>query len=149
MDPLIDVSITRINSYRQTIGSLTLCEKVTNLESKLSNAISSQQDGSSTFYLKKRNRDDLSVLKGDAQVDRIYKGGTLAAVQRIRDNAFCKVHAQYKGLKLKANTIRFVIKNALSVLILEVIYSWINRALNRTFLITKRVTGQILEEAQL
>ena len=125
MDPLIDVSITRINSYRQTIGSLPLCEKVTNLESKLSNAISSQQDGSSTFYLKKRNRDDLSVLEGDAQVDQIYKGGTSATVQRIRDNASYKAHAWCEGLELEANTIQFARRNALDVPVPELIHSQI------------------------
>jgi aminoglycoside phosphotransferase (APT) family kinase protein len=60
---------------------------------------------------------------------------------------FCKVHAWYKGLELEANIIRFVTENALSMPVPEVIHSWINRDLNRTFLITKQVTGQTLEEA--
>jgi hypothetical protein len=147
MDPPIDVSVTRINSHRWTMGSSIVCEKVTNPESKPSNAISSWQDGGSTFYLRRRNRDDLSALEGDAQVDRIHEGGTSAAVWRIGDNAFCKVHAWCEGLELEANTIRFVTENALGVPVPEVIHSWIDRDLNRTFLITKRVTGQTLEEA--
>jgi hypothetical protein len=147
MDPPIDISVTRINSCHWTMGSSTVCKRVTNLESKPSDAISSWQDGDSTFYLRRRNGDDLSVLEGDAQVDRIHEGGTSAAVWCIGDNAFCKVYAWCKGLELEANTIRFVTENALGVPVPEVIHSWIDRDLNRTFLITKRVTGQTLEEA--
>jgi hypothetical protein len=123
MVPPIGVSVTRINSHRWAMGSSTICEKVTNPESKPSNAISSWQDRGSTFYLRGRNGDDLSALEGDAQVDRIHEGGTLAAVWRIGDNAFCKVHAWCEGLELEANTIQFARRNALDVPVPELIHS--------------------------
>lgn len=147
MIPPIDVSVARVNSHCWTMGSSAICEKVTSPESTPTNAIISWQDGSSTFYLREPNEKDFSASKGDAQVDRIHVGGSSAAVWQIGDNAFCKVHAWCEGLELEANTIRFVTRNALGVPVPEVIHSWVDRNLNRTFLITKRVSGQRLEEA--
>ncbi|KAF9768343.1 hypothetical protein IL306_014377 [Fusarium sp. DS 682] len=81
-------------------------------------------------------------------MDRIYVGG-LQQLSGLGENAFCKVHAWCKGLELEANTLRFVCEKAPEVPVPEVIHSWIDRELNRAFLITKRVRGQTLERAWL
>ncbi|KPM39857.1 hypothetical protein AK830_g6710 [Neonectria ditissima] len=145
MFPPIAVSITRISPHGWILGSSMLCERIENPEVKPANVIIDWQDGGNTFYLRKRTANDMSG--GDAEIDRIHVGGTSAAVWCLGENSFCKVHAWCEGLELEANTIRFVGDKASEVPVPEVVYSWIDHDLNRTFLITKRVRGQTLERA--
>lgn len=90
---------------------------------------------------------DSSNLAGDAEMDIIPHGGTSAAVWSIGNNAICKVKAWCEGLELEANTIRFVREHAGGVPVPEVIHTWIDHDLSRTFLITKRVSGRTLQQA--
>lgn len=147
MIPPIGSSVARIDIHRWIMGSSIICEKVTNPVSKPENAIIDWQDGDNTFYLRERRRNDSSMSEGDPDIDRIHVGGTSAAVWSIGSKAFCKVHAWCEGLELEANTIHFVSEKAFGVPVPEVIHTWIDRNLNRTFLITKRVSGRTLEEA--
>lgn len=52
-----------------------------------------------------------------------------------------------EGLEFEANTIRFVRQNAGEMPVSEVVYTWIDHDLNRTFFIMKLVRGQILDQA--
>ena len=97
-------------------------------------------------FIFERNTDS-SPLADDAAIDRIHFAGTSAGVWSIGENAVCKVHAWRKELELEANTIQFVRQHAKEVPVPEVIYTWIDHKLNRTFLIMKRVSGQTLEQA--
>jgi hypothetical protein len=126
-----------------------VCEKVDDLShSKPADAIAGWQDGDGTFYLRKSSASELPG-GGDVEADRIHVGGTSSAVWRLGKDAFCKVRAWCEGLELEVNTIRFVGERnaALEVPLPELIHSWIDYDLNRTFLITKRVCGQTLERA--
>ncbi|KAJ0160869.1 hypothetical protein CTA2_7162 [Colletotrichum tanaceti] len=145
MDPPIEVSVVRINSSRWILGSLIVCEKVDDPDSKPADAIADWQDGDSTFYLRKRWANESS--KGDVDADRIHVGGTSSAVWCLAGNAFCKVHAWCQGLGPEADNIRFVRDKAPAVPIPALVHAWIDHDLNRTFLITKRVEGQTLERA--
>lgn len=145
MDPLIGVSITRVNSHRWIFGSSIICERVEDSRLKPTNEIVHWQDGDSTFYLRK-NTESLA-LAGDSEIDRIHLAGTSAAVWSIGDIAICKVHGWCEGLELEADTIRFVRQYAGEVPVPEVVYTWIDHELNRTFLITKRVSGETLDQA--
>ena len=111
--------------------------KIQNLN--LTNEIVHWQDGGSTIYLQK-NIDSLA-LAGDSEIDRNYLAGTQLAVWSIGDNAICKVHSWCEGLALEADTIQFVRQYAGEVLVPEVVYIWIDHKLDRTFLITKQVSG--------
>ncbi|KAJ2904551.1 hypothetical protein MKZ38_007750 [Zalerion maritima] len=129
MSPPIADSITRISPSRWILGSSMICERVTNPAPKPANAIIDWQDGGDTFYLRKRAANHLSG--GDAGIDRMHVGGL----------------QQLFGLELEANTIRFVEEKTSEVPVPEVVYSWIDHDLSRTFFITKRVGGQPLERA--
>jgi len=133
MVPSIEVSVTRIDSHHWTMGSF-ICEKVTKPKSKPPDVFISWLDGDSTFYLRERNENEFTGLDGDAQVDRIHVGGTSAAVWRIGENAFCKVHAWCEGLELEANTIRFITMNALDVPVPEVVHFGLTEYLIELFL---------------
>ncbi|KAH7304474.1 hypothetical protein B0I35DRAFT_445304 [Stachybotrys elegans] len=129
MLPPIGDSIARIGPQTWILGSSATPK----------DTIIDWRDGESTFYLRHKNQNDL--LSGDPSMDRIHVGGTSAAVWCLGENAFCKVHAWCKGLELEANTLRFVCEKAPEVPVPEVIHSWIDHELNRTFLITKRLTS--------
>lgn len=99
----------------------------------------------STLYLRK-NTESLA-LAGDSEIDRIQLAGTPAAVWSIGDSAICQVDSWCEGLELEADNIRFVRQYAEEVHVPEVVYTWIDHELNRTFLITKRVSGETLDQA--
>lgn len=147
MSPPITVSITRVRPDRWNLGSSIICEMIKIRDAKPADAIIHWQDSGNTFCLRKitGTTNDLSV--GDAEIDRIHVGGTSAAVWCIGENAFCKVHAWCEGLEPEVNTIQSVKRMAPKVPVPEVIYSWIDHDLKRTFLITKRVRGRTLEQA--
>lgn len=83
----------------------------------------------------------------DAEIDRICHGGTSTAVWSIGNNVICKAKAWCEGLELEANTIGFVREYAGEVPFPEVIHTWIDHDLNKTFLIMKRVSGRTLQQA--
>lgn len=122
-----------------------VCEKVDDPESKPTDAIASWEDADGTFYLRKSSANELLGGGGDVESDRIHVGGTSGAVWCLGKDTFCKVHAWCEGLELEANTMRFVKEKAPDVPIPELVHTWIDHDLKRTFLITKRVPGQILE----
>ena len=149
MEPPIGLSVARTSPCRWILGSLMVCEKVDDpSQSKPADAIADWQEGDATFYLRKSSADESSG-GGDVETDRVHVGGTSSAVWLLGKDAFCKVHAWCDGLELEANTIRFVGEkhDALGIPTPELIYSWIDCDLHRTFLITKRVGGQTLERA--
>lgn len=65
MDPLIGVSVTRVNSHRWIFGSSIICERVEDPKLKPTNAIVHWQDGSSTLYLRE-NTESLALI-GDSE----------------------------------------------------------------------------------
>lgn len=145
MDPPISVSVTRTSPGRWNLGSTMVCEQLSHTEPRPDDTITDWQDGDSIFYLRQRTAHD--TLGGDAEVDRIHVGGTSAAVWCLGGNAFCKAHAWREGLQLEADNIRFVQAHAPEVPVPEVLFSWIDHDLDRTFLITRRASGRTLEQA--
>ncbi|KAK4100742.1 hypothetical protein N658DRAFT_567361 [Parathielavia hyrcaniae] len=135
MEPPIEVSVARTSPCRWVLGSWMMCEKADNAESKPADAIADWQDGDGTFYLRKSSSTD-ELSGGDVEADRVHTGGSSSAV-----------HAWCEGLELEANTMRFVGEKAPRVPIPELVHTWIDHDLNRTFHITKRVDGQTLERA--
>ncbi|KAK3901215.1 hypothetical protein C8A05DRAFT_45088 [Staphylotrichum tortipilum] len=136
MEPPSGLLVTRTSTSprRWIIGSLMVSEQSYRAESIPADAITHWQD-------------DESSLDGDIQTDRVHTGGTSAAVWCLGENTFCKAHAWIEGVELEANNIRFVAEKAPEAPIPEVIHTWIDRDLNRTFLLAKRVNGQTMDKA--
>lgn len=89
----------------------------------------------------------MNLSDGDSAIDRIQECGTGGAVWGIGNEAICKVKGWSEGWQLEASTIDFVRGNFPSVRLPEVLYSWIDRPINRTFLIMKRVHARTLNAA--
>lgn len=122
-----------------------VCEQIPTTEPKPAGSIADWQDGDNTFYLRQRTAQD--TAEGDSEIDRISVGGTSRADWRLGENAICKTHSWCEGMQLEADVIRFVQANVPEVPVPEVLYSWIDRDFNRTFLITRRPRGRLLDEA--
>ncbi len=147
MEQEIGHSVARTNPHacRWVIGTSMVCEKADGgPKSVPADAVAEWQDGGRTLYLRKRQADE--SLEGDFAADRIHVGGTSAAVWCLGEDTFCKAHAWIEGLELEANNLRFVTEKLPDVAIPEVLYTWIDRDINRTFLLTKRVEGQVLDD---
>lgn len=123
-----------------------VCEQLPNTEPRPAGIVLADwHDGDSTFYLRQRTAHDTS--EGDTEIDRIHLAGTGAAVWCLGGNTICKAKAWREGLQLEDDTIRFVQANAPEVPVPEILFSWIDSDINRTFLVTRRVRGQTLEQA--
>lgn len=121
-----------------------VCEQTPNTEPKPAGTIADWQDGDNTFYLRQRTAQD--TAEGDSEIDRIYVGGSSQADWRLGETVICQARAWCEGYQLEADTIRFVQANVPEVPVPEILFSWIDRDLNRSFLIM-RVRGRTLNEA--
>ncbi|KAF4626294.1 hypothetical protein G7Y89_g11868 [Cudoniella acicularis] len=148
MKPTARESIKRMSPQLWTIGSSMMCSKVKTQDAQPLESIVSWHEGSSTFHLLPR---DESVLKnlgeGDSVIDRIHESGTGSGVWGIGDEFIFKAKGWKEDRQLEAVTMNFVAENFPSVPVPEVLYSWIDQALDRTFLITKRVHARTLNNA--
>jgi len=125
-----------------------MCSKVKSQDVQPLKSIVSWHEGNSTFHLLPR---DESLLKdqgeGDSAIDRIFEGGTGGGVWGIGDEFIFKAKGWKEDRQLEAVTMSFTAENFPSVPIPEVLYSWIDQAWERTFLITKRVHARTLNDA--
>jgi hypothetical protein len=112
------------------------------------NSLASWVDGNSTFHL--LPQDEIcftNPVEGDAAIDRLQECGSGGSVWLLGSEAICKVKSWCEGRQLEATTISFVREHCPQLPIVEVIYSWIDRPINRTFLIVKRVHAKTLGAA--
>ncbi|KAK2623871.1 hypothetical protein QTJ16_006505 [Diplocarpon rosae] len=144
MTPPIGKSVRRPTQDCWILGSSKVCERITTPIP--STAIISWENGDGTFYLRERVEEDLLLREDGSETGLVHEGGTTAAVWSIGVNAFCKVKAWREGMELESKTIEFVKEKVPEVPVPEVIYAWIDRLWNRTFLILRRVKGQTLDE---
>jgi len=144
MDPPIGHSVTFISPDQWTMGTLWFCEKVTGPAP--TDTVVTWEDGDSTFALRPQSKTNSHTL-GDTETTKFHDCGTSAALWNIGQNVICKVKSWAEGMELEADTIQAVRDEIPSVPVPEVIYSWLDKAWNRSYLLLKRVSGQTLEDA--
>ncbi|KUJ10101.1 uncharacterized protein LY89DRAFT_269934 [Mollisia scopiformis] len=148
MEPPARESVKRMNPSLWTLGTTVICVKISTGDAQPLNSLASWVDGDSTFHLQPRDETYLTnSTEGDAAIDRLQECGTGGSVWKLGSEAICKVKSWYEGRQLEATTIDFVRKTCPEVPMAEVIYSWIDRPINRTFLIMKRVQARTLNTA--
>ncbi|KAI9878385.1 MAG: hypothetical protein M1830_001055, partial [Pleopsidium flavum] len=143
MEPPIGQSVTFTSPDHWTMGTLWFCEKIT--DSVPLDAVVSWKDNDSTFVLRPQRETDLHT-PGDSETTRFYDCGTSAALWNIGENVICKVKSWDEGMELEGDAIRAVRDQIPSVPVPEVIYTWLDKTWNRSFLLLKRVSGQRLED---
>ncbi|PGH28326.1 hypothetical protein GX50_08940 [[Emmonsia] crescens] len=92
--------------------------------------------------------EQLSLGLADAKLseqNRIHTAGTSAAVWKIGD-VYCKVKSYVPGMPLEADTIGFVKSKDSTVTFPEVIHTWVDESMCRTFVLLKQIKGRTLEQ---
>lgn len=77
----------------------------------------------------------------------IYQAGMSSAVWTIGSHAICKVKTWCEGMELESSTLAFIANKFPHIPSPHVIHSWLDKKLNRSFLILRRIQGQTLERA--
>jgi hypothetical protein len=77
----------------------------------------------------------------------IYQAGSGSAVWHIGNSTICKVHAWKEGLQLESETLAFIREHFPTIPIPEVLFSWVDESINRSFLIMTRIHARTLEVA--
>ncbi|KAF1959786.1 hypothetical protein CC80DRAFT_489872 [Byssothecium circinans] len=148
MEPPARESVRRMNAHIWTLGSQMMCIRVGVEEIPPLNSLCSWQDGDSMFHLLTRDETLLMTSgEGDSAIDRIQECGTGGSVWAIGSEAICKVKGWCEDRQLEAATIAFLRAKCPSVPVPEVLYSWIDHAFQRTFLVMRRVHGRTLNQA--
>ncbi|EHK99743.1 hypothetical protein M7I_4424 [Glarea lozoyensis 74030] len=148
MEPPARDSVKRMSPTLWALGSRMLCVKIGVAEAQQLNTIASWKDGDSEFRLIPRDEALLVGFgEGDSAVDRIQECGTGGSVFSIGNEAICKAKSWYEGRQLEGTTIEVVREQFPSVPLPEVLYSWNDPAMHRTFLITRRVYARTLNAA--
>jgi serine/threonine protein kinase len=150
MSPVIENSIVAVAPGKWLIGSSMICESGFTEPPHDSQASWIGPDGSN-FYLSECN-DTLALLPSKEEVDelsrtnRVYKAGTGAAAW-----AFGGVHIKAKswipGLQSEHDTMAYVRNLDSKIPMPDVLFSWVDVALSRSFLVLKTVEGKTLYEA--
>ena len=148
MEPPARESVKRITPHLWTLGSNMMCVKINAQETPPLSSLQSWQDGDSMFCLLPRDEALLTTSgEGDSAIDLIQECGTGGSVWGIGSEAICKVKGWREDRQLEAGTIAFVRDNCSSVPVPEVLYTWIDKPFNRSFLILRRVRGHTLNSA--
>lgn len=147
MDPPARDSVKRVSPQLWTLGSRFICSRAVAGETSPSSVVS-WTDGDSVFSIQPRDEKSLvSEDRADSAIDRIQECGTGGSLWRLGDEAICKVKSWSDNRQLEAATIEFVVNNCPDVPVPEVLYSWVDQSLNRTYLILKRVHARTLDSA--
>ncbi|QDS78229.1 hypothetical protein FKW77_001885 [Venturia effusa] len=144
MSPPIETSIRKVSQDCWVLGSGMICER--NGAQTESCVASWSDDSGSIFRLRTENNPTLqSVDAACGMQDRIHFAGTSAAVWKI-GNVYCKVKSYVAGMEYEADTISFVRSKASTIPLPEVIYTWVDEKLCRTFLLLRQIKGRTLAE---
>ncbi|KAE9967093.1 hypothetical protein BLS_006572 [Venturia inaequalis] len=145
MSPPIEASVRKISPGVWMLGSKMICERIRAVGG---NCVASWSDESGNLFQLRQQQTSAQDLV-DAEIDahrRIHFAGTSAAAWKIGD-AYCKVKSYVPGMEYEADSISFVRSKVPAIPLPEVIHSWVDEELCRTFLILGQVKGKTLAES--
>jgi hypothetical protein len=124
------------------MGSMFLCKKANGGIPKAAVATWRDNDNGQYYII-----EATGANSPDTAADGlIYHAGTSSAVWEI-GHAICKVKTWSDGMERESDTLAFVASRFPYIPVPEVIYSWVNERLGRSFLILRRIQGQTLASA--
>ncbi|KAE9989986.1 hypothetical protein EG327_001998 [Venturia inaequalis] len=145
MSPPIEASVRKISPDVWMLGSKMICERIRAVGG---NCVASWSDESGNLFQLRQQQTSAQDLV-DAEIDahrRIHFAGTSAAAWKIGD-AYCKVKSYVPGMEYEADSISFFRSKVPAIPLPEVIHSWVDEELCRTFLILGQVKGKTLAES--
>lgn len=112
------------------------------------NAVASWEETPIVYSIQPLTKEDAArKTVGDGSQGRIYDAGDSNCAWEIAEKGICTVYSFMPGMELEADIIAFVKAKVPSMPIPEVIFTWIEEDWQRTFLIERRVAGQMLVDA--
>ncbi|KAB8364864.1 hypothetical protein FH972_024725 [Carpinus fangiana] len=144
MDPEIKDSVKQTSQTTWALGSSIICEK--NAASPI-NSIQSWIDGSDRWDLRRKKSDEVHTACDRTDVDMIHAAGTSAAVWSIGTSVICKVKSWIEGLQSESDTITFAKAMLSPHMVPDVLHTWVDSALDRSFTVERRVIGTTLDVA--
>ncbi|KAK6000670.1 hypothetical protein QM012_003395 [Aureobasidium pullulans] len=145
MNPRHVDSITTPDQKILNVGTSRICIRVPSSEAPPSESLASWQDGYSVIHVLLRDTLSFESLELDHQL--IHEAGSANAVWTLGNTAVCKVNPWKEGYELEADTLAYISTEFPSIPITEVIYTWIDKPINRSFLITKRIHARTIDQA--
>lgn len=145
MNPPHTKSITTSGNNILNLGSSRVCVRLSASGSPPPGPLASWRDGNSVIYVLQRDTPPIESLRFDYQL--IHEAGSSSAVWTLGNNAVCKVHPWKEGTQLEADTLAFISKRFPSIPITEVICTWVDKPINRSFLIMKRIHARTIDQA--
>lgn len=149
MEPPIGQSMSLTSAGRWTMGTRMLCEELTSAPP--ADAITTWNDGFATYCLRPNPEPITNFLPppGDPLAGRFRNVGRDSAGYAIGPNTICKIRSWSPPCPIEAESIAFVKKNAPSVPVPNVYYSWVDEPWHRVFMLMQRAPGQLLDDAWL
>jgi hypothetical protein len=114
------------------MGSKFLCKRATNEIPKT--VVATWRDDDVQYYLVRATSAN-SLERGADGL--IYQAGMSSAVWAIGMHAVCKVKAWSDGMERESDTLSFVASRFPHIPLPEIIHSWVDEQLSRTFLILR------------
>lgn len=136
--PPIESSILKVGDGIYRIGSTFICEKA--IGEVPESIVTTWKGNNDTYYLCRAIGKFLP--KNNAFKGVIYKAGTLSAVWAISTNMICNVKTWCDDIEIENSTLAFLAVNFPYIPIPDVVFSWLDTKLNRTFLLLKQIEGQ-------
>jgi hypothetical protein len=143
--PTIESSVSKLGPEIYQMGTKFICEKVTGVVPE--SAVATWKDEDVFYCLRETTVKECLSAEKEAYEDLICQAGTSSAVWPIGANAVCKVKTWCEGMELESSTLHFLADQFPHIPVPKVIYSWLDKEWNRTFLILKRIEGQTLQAA--
>lgn len=131
------------------IGTLVTCVKTGADAPSPKNCLLSWPDGEFAFHLLPQQN---STIGRNDQLEEpeyhlIHEAGSSNAVWLLGTEVVCKVHAWKEGIDLESQAIAFIREHFPAIPVPEVLYEWVDKSINRTFLIMKRIRARTLDVA--
>ncbi|KAH6677628.1 hypothetical protein B0J14DRAFT_651524 [Halenospora varia] len=146
--PRIRQSLVCTSLGAWSLGTFMLCEEFTSEDSPY-DALATWEDSGKKYCLRRRRTPITTRTPPDGDYDTgsFHKFGETVCHWELSPNVFVKAKAWAPGLTLEMETITWVRQTFPEIPVTKGIYGWADPAWERSFLISYRAKGELLETA--
>ncbi|THY75443.1 hypothetical protein D6C95_10032 [Aureobasidium pullulans] len=147
-------SITESGPNILALGTSVNCVRTPLASPPPPNTLLSWHDEDFIFHLLPRGRSTANLINSSPQLqdslpmhELIYDAGSCSGVYLLGNEIVCKVRGWKEGMQLESETIAFVREHLSTIPVPQILYTWIDKSINRSFDIMKRVHARTLDKA--
>lgn len=143
MEPPAGNSVIKFSPNQWALGSKFFCEKLVASQCLPTDSIVDWTEDDDRYCPLEGDKFD-PLCTGEAK--RVQIAGESFATWSI-GNIFVKVRPWCDGIESEATTIKFFRKSFPEIPVPEVVHTWLEKMLERSFLLTKGMEGEVLDNA--